>query len=326
MIIAGVLLVGVAFAEAGFGQEEQKPKDTASAKLTPVPISGGVAVLSPENTKIDFVGTHVGDNPDPRLGGFQQFAGQIEMTDDGTSIKKISMAIEIGSVWTEFPKLTEHLKSADFFDVQEFPSATFESTKIEPDNKKPNMYRIFGNLSLMSNTKEVSIPAKVSIAAQGITIEADFTVHRTKFGMDKLISRVDKRVDVRIVVGQKTVGAVESQLAKLLELGGQVAGAPKENRDQPMEEQDEPSGGGGSGSGGSGRGGSPPTDSDDNVKEDDIAKNAAQVFMDAYDNNKDGKLTGDEIPESIRKHMDRLDANKDGEVSLEELEKGIIGG
>lgn len=38
-------------------------------ELTPVPIESGVVALTPENTKIEFVGTHVGE-PNPRTGVF----------------------------------------------------------------------------------------------------------------------------------------------------------------------------------------------------------------------------------------------------------------
>ena len=46
---------------------------TFPADPTPVAIAGGVATLTPENTKIEFIGTHVGERPDPRLGTINFF-------------------------------------------------------------------------------------------------------------------------------------------------------------------------------------------------------------------------------------------------------------
>ena len=41
--------------------------------------TAGPITLSPDNTKIEFVGTHVGTKPDPRVGSFAKFAGKMEV-------------------------------------------------------------------------------------------------------------------------------------------------------------------------------------------------------------------------------------------------------
>src|SRR3954447_22678929 len=92
-------------------------------------VTGGVATISPENTKIQFVCAHVGAKPDPRKGGFGKFNGKAVV--DGKALKSVSLEIDTASLFTEFDMLTTHLKSPDFFEVRRFPTARFESTKIE---------------------------------------------------------------------------------------------------------------------------------------------------------------------------------------------------
>ena len=85
-------------------------------QLTPVAMKSTdgkmICQLAPENTSIEFVGTHVGDDPKPRLGGFKKFSGKVEMADGKPVALKVDM--EITSIWTEFDNLTKHLMNADF--------------------------------------------------------------------------------------------------------------------------------------------------------------------------------------------------------------------
>ena len=96
----------------------------------PVPVTGGKVTLSPDNTRILFIGTHAAPKrPDPRTGGFAKFKGEAAV--DGKTLKSVSVDIETESLWTEVGgRLTNHLKSADFFEVTEHPTAKFVSTKI----------------------------------------------------------------------------------------------------------------------------------------------------------------------------------------------------
>lgn len=168
----------------------------------PVPVEAGVAKLTPENTKIGFVGTHAGEKPDPRTGGFEKFSGLAEVDADGKTLKSVSVEIETGSLWTQMPKLTAHLNSPDFFDTREYPAAKFESTQIAA-NGEGGQLTITGNLTLLTVTKEISFPANVTLSAEGLTLKAKFSIDRSEFGMDKL-ERVERTVSLTVVVGEKT--------------------------------------------------------------------------------------------------------------------------
>lgn len=84
-------------------------------------------------------------------------------------------------------KLEGHLKSPDFFDVAKYPTAKFEITGVEVNTdsaKKDITHIIKGNLTLKDSTKNVAIPARVTIDAKTIAASADFSIDRTLWGMN----------------------------------------------------------------------------------------------------------------------------------------------
>ncbi len=175
-------------------------QETAAEPATPVAIDAGVVTLSPENTRIEFVGTHVGDDPRPRLGGFEKFTGQIHLGDNDV-IESIKVEFDVTSIWTTIPKLTGHLKTADFFDVGKFPKASFKSTRI---NYEQGRTKITGDLSLLGNTRPISFTAKVSVSNAGFLLFSEFEMDRTHWGMTKMTDGVNAEVTVQVAVGRKT--------------------------------------------------------------------------------------------------------------------------
>ena len=81
-------------------------------------------------------------------------------------------------------KLEGHLKSADFFDVAKFPTASFVITGVEPiSGDSTATHKISGNLTLKDSTKNVSFPAQVTVAETGVKASANFNIDRTQWGM-----------------------------------------------------------------------------------------------------------------------------------------------
>ena len=75
-------------------------------------------------------------------------------------------------------KLAGHLKSPDFFSVEEHPSAMFKITKTSPkkvtEDSKAN-YLVTGNLTIKGITHEVTFPAVVTVDGNKLTAEAVMT-------------------------------------------------------------------------------------------------------------------------------------------------------
>ncbi len=95
-------------------------------------------------------------------------------------------------------KLTGHLKSPDFFDVEKFPTATFEIVSVEAfkadaaqSEEKDKEYilenpthSITGNLTLKGVSKSISFPAIVKVEDGKVAAEAKFNINRKDWGME----------------------------------------------------------------------------------------------------------------------------------------------
>lgn len=100
-------------------------------------------------------------------------------TIDVNSLTSLDLTTETGK-----EKLEGHLKSPDFFDAAKFPTAKFEITAVEPiSNDSLATHKISGNLTLKDSTKNVSFPARVTIAENAVKAEANFNIDRTQWGL-----------------------------------------------------------------------------------------------------------------------------------------------
>jgi polyisoprenoid-binding protein YceI len=98
-------------------------------------------------------------------------------------------------------KLTNHLRSPDFFDVEKHPTAIFElvsttpydSTRHAPASNKTKVasemrikdptHRITGNLTVKGVTKSVSFPAKITRDGEQLKVQANFNIDRAHWGL-----------------------------------------------------------------------------------------------------------------------------------------------
>ena len=153
--------------------------------------------FSNETSTIEFVGT----KKDGRhTGGFQQFTGSIDVPGTDFTQATVQVEIQTGSITTDTPKLTNHLKSPDFFDVRTHPRATFTSTSIKPSRAPGATHEVTGNLTLHGVTKPVTVPVKVKNDAGGVTLEGTFTLQREEFKMTYGKGQVHNDVTVKLVV------------------------------------------------------------------------------------------------------------------------------
>jgi polyisoprenoid-binding protein YceI len=107
--------------------------------------------------------------------------------------------------------LSGHLQSGDFFDVQKYPTATFEITSVTagaPADEKAVMkdatHTISGNLTLKDTTRSITFPAKVQMANGQVTADANFNIDRTQwkmvYGNDQSLGDKFIRPEVNIVL------------------------------------------------------------------------------------------------------------------------------
>jgi polyisoprenoid-binding protein YceI len=159
-------------AVTGEAQKATSPQTTAGASQY---------AITPQNSKIEFVGSKVTGSHN---GSFEKFNGEIHYTNDDPAQSHVAITIDASSVKADDPKLTEHLKTADFFDVAKFPDAKFESTAIKAGGEKGATHTVTGNLTLHGVTKSVTFPATISVTADTATVDADFAINRKDFGIN----------------------------------------------------------------------------------------------------------------------------------------------
>lgn len=152
-----------------------------TAATTKMETKGTALPLTAENSKIEFTGSKVTGKHD---GGFKAFTGTIDLVNAKPEESSVSVDIDMNSVFSDDEKLTGHLKSADFFDVEKFPKASFKSTKIVPDTAKgAGNYTITGDFTLHGQTKSITFPAKIAVSDAEVTVEAEFAINRKDFGI-----------------------------------------------------------------------------------------------------------------------------------------------
>lgn len=164
----------------GKPQAEVRDAQAAPTKADPSDTSAARKSLrfSQDGSAIEFVGAKVTGKHDC---SFERFTGTIDLVDGDPTKSVVRVEIDMTSVETDAPKLTGHLKSDDFFDVETHPTSTFESTKIEADAKGPNAYTVTGNLDLHGVKRSITFPATIDAQGEKVTVAAEFALDRQQF-------------------------------------------------------------------------------------------------------------------------------------------------
>ena len=159
-----------------------KPKAVTSeaAPAASTQVAGEKYLITSENSKIEFIGAKVTGSHN---GSFGKFSGTIDYTGQ-IETSKVKITIDINSLTTDTPQLTNHLKTADFFDAAKYPEATFESTEIKAGGSAGATHTITGNLQMHGVTKSVSFPASIAVAPDAITVNSSFAINRKDFGIN----------------------------------------------------------------------------------------------------------------------------------------------
>ena len=150
---------------------------TATARQT----KGESVAITPENSKVEFVGSKVTGKHD---GGFKQFSGNIDLVNNKPETSQVAIDIEMNSVFTDADGLTKHLQTGDFFEVEKHPKSSFVSTKIVPDAAKgADNYTVTGDLEMRGQKKSVTFPAKITVNPNEVAVDAEFAINRKDFGI-----------------------------------------------------------------------------------------------------------------------------------------------
>jgi polyisoprenoid-binding protein YceI len=178
-------LVALGCTQSGGDAPPANPKGPSAAPAAgsaePKAAAAGALSITPENSKIEFVGSKAKGK---HIGGFKQFSGTIDLVPGDLTASRISVDIDMNSTWTDTQKLTNHLLTADFFEVRTYPKATFVTTSIRPSAGGEATHEITGDLTLHGMTKAITFPAKLALTDDALTLDSKFTISRKEFGIN----------------------------------------------------------------------------------------------------------------------------------------------
>ena len=162
----------------------------SSTTATPAPPTGTAALstwkIDPSHSAAEFKVRHMMISF--VKGKFSGLSGVLKLDENDYTHSVVEVSIPAASVSTVDEKLDAHLKEADFFDVQNFPTLTFKSTSIRSLGDRD--YEVTGDLTIRGVTKSVilsvrdlSQPSKDPWGNQRIGLSASATINRKEFGL-----------------------------------------------------------------------------------------------------------------------------------------------
>jgi polyisoprenoid-binding protein YceI len=153
---------------------------TATAPRTDAPPlpRPGTWVIDTSHSAVEFVARHL--MVSKARGRFDDFHGELHVADRPED-SSVTVEIAAASVSTGDPRRDGHLASADFFDVERYPTITFRSTGVRPVGG--TRYEVDGELTVHGVTRPVTLDTEYKGSA------------RDPFGSDKVLFSASTEVD-----------------------------------------------------------------------------------------------------------------------------------
>jgi len=110
-------------------------------------------VIDPSHSRVQFKVKHLMISN--VLGSFKEFEGKASMVENDFSSAIVNFSISAASIDTEAADRDTHLKSVDFFDVENYPKIEFEGKGMT--QKDEENYELKGNLTIKGISKPVTL-------------------------------------------------------------------------------------------------------------------------------------------------------------------------
>jgi polyisoprenoid-binding protein YceI len=141
--------------------------------------------IDPTHSSVDFAVRHL--MIATVRGRFAGVGGYVELDDSRTKLSKVAVNIDVASIDTRQEQRDAHLRSADFFDAEKYPTITFESTGTQGDLQ--GEFTLQGRLTMHGVTKDVTLEVESNglVADPWGNQRAGFTakgkLNRSDFGL-----------------------------------------------------------------------------------------------------------------------------------------------
>lgn len=175
----------------------------ARAEISPDPakLEGGQFAVDKTHAKIIASFSHFGLSTSYIQ--FTDFDAKLSIDAKTPAKSAVEVSLNMDGIHANVPKFETHLKSADFFDVAAFPTASFKSTSVEVTG--PNTGKISGNLTVHGVTRPVVLDATFNAGGvhpmnQKYTVgfSAKGQIKRSEFGVGRYVPNVGDDVTLTI--------------------------------------------------------------------------------------------------------------------------------
>lgn len=184
---------------------------TAGAWLAGAPARAEPAefVLDPRQTSITFFVHHLGYSD--VAGMFLESEGSFVYDEETQELSELEVVVDTASVFTDDEERDNHLRSADFLNVREFPEMTFVGTRTERLGEDTG--RIHGELTLLGVTRPVTLEARLNKTGRwpfldehyALGVDARGSIKRSDFGMTYAVDNGWVGDEVEFVIGFQAI-------------------------------------------------------------------------------------------------------------------------
>lgn len=176
---------------------------------TPVLLPTGTWEIDPSHSSVEFSVRHL--MVSKVKGRFTAFSGTVTVPENPLE-SVVRASVDVTSVHTGDPQRDAHLRTADFFEAEQYPTMDFVSTAIRPAD---DGYVLAGQLSLHGITRDVELDLELNGTGPGMDGGS-----RAGFSVSGEINRRDYGIDINmplanggVVVGDRIKVALEIELA-----------------------------------------------------------------------------------------------------------------
>lgn len=147
----------------------------------------GTYAIDPVHSRFGFVARHA--MVTKVRGQFSEFEGTLELDGENPVNSSGRLTVQAASIDTHSEDRDNHLRSNDFFAMEEYPTIEFVSTSVEATDDD-TVYRVSGDLTIRGVTKPVSLDVEFLGAALDpwgntrVGLEGSTTVNRKDWGMN----------------------------------------------------------------------------------------------------------------------------------------------
>lgn len=135
---------------------------------------------------------------------FSRVEGTLEFDPANPTRASVMATISLANLSSGVPELDQNLRSAAFFDLTRYPTATFKSTRVEKASA-PNRLKVTGDFSVHGVTRPVTLEVTINkvgtnprLDLPAVGFEATATLKRSDFGLGKFVPQVSDEVTIHI--------------------------------------------------------------------------------------------------------------------------------